>query len=370
MRKPELQFNIGREVQSYLRWDSKIPSYEQNQFYQAKYESYRLMMLFAVVAAACVAAFYWFMDCEQVGFVDWRTFGIRLSNLLMIPIMLFLVVHVRNYRMTLFFAYVTMHYAVWSSCIAIMMTPDKTYLPIVFIIIHFAFMAIGMAAPWLFHMYLHVLYLADLAILNTVYHVRNFGEILILSIPVFIGISLALKILESSFEKEYISLQKLEIMSVTDSLTGLYNRNKLNTLLDRNTTRLRGKLPQAILMLDIDHFKLVNDTYGHDKGDEVLQYVTRKIQDIIRRHDIAIRYGGEEFVVILFDTDESGAYQTAERIRTQIQNSADGPIDKLTISIGVYEYAGEDIEDAIKKADRALYKAKERRNRTICYSKV
>jgi diguanylate cyclase (GGDEF)-like protein len=116
-------------------------------------------------------------------------------------------------------------------------------------------------------------------------------------------------------------------------------------------------------MLDIDHFKTINDTYGHGVGDGVLQAVARTVTDSIRASDLLFRYGGEEFLVLLADTDEEGAAQLAERIRTALERCiclpGDGLTIRLTASLGVACLHREESKDAlVQHADQALYRAK------------
>ena len=153
----------------------------------------------------------------------------------------------------------------------------------------------------------------------------------------------------------------LEILSITDGLTGLYNhRYIVDALSSRITEATRYRKPLSIGMFDIDYFKKINDKYGHVFGDEVLIKISSVIEETIRKVDIAGRYGGEEFLIVIPDTDSSGAYKTAERIRESIEKikwDKDGL--KVTISGGVCEFKDEDSGKLITKADKLLYKAKE-----------
>jgi diguanylate cyclase (GGDEF)-like protein len=149
--------------------------------------------------------------------------------------------------------------------------------------------------------------------------------------------------------------ERLDQQSRHDALTGLYNRRELETL-DPNGRRY------GILMIDIDQFKGVNDQFGHDVGDEVLKRVATSITDNIRAQDIAIRQGGDEFLVLLNDADDALARQLAERIRLAIGAiDAEGlaPQGQITVSIGVAQHdAGPSLAPAIATADSVLYDAK------------
>ena len=162
-------------------------------------------------------------------------------------------------------------------------------------------------------------------------------------------------------------------LSNTDHLTGLFNRRFLMEALDKEVQRARRKDGQvALLLLDIDHFKRVNDTHGHLQGDVVLQKVALHIQKELRSYDIAARYGGEEFVAVLPDTSLKEAFNVADRIRLSVQGmrfAGSLANEQVTVSLGVALFPSpcfDDIDGLLRAADEALYQAKERgRNRVI-----
>ncbi len=163
-------------------------------------------------------------------------------------------------------------------------------------------------------------------------------------------------------------------MAITDPLTGLHNRrymeSHLTTLVDQAAAR--GK-PLAILVLDIDYFKAINDTYGHDAGDDVLREFAMRLRKSIRGIDLACRHGGEEFVIVMPDTDLAVAAKVAERLRRRIGSEPflihdAGRSVEVTISIGIAGLAALDDTPAkiLKRADEALYRAKrDGRNRVV-----
>ena len=163
-------------------------------------------------------------------------------------------------------------------------------------------------------------------------------------------------------------------MAITDQLTGLHNRRYMARHLDSLISNAqKSNKPLAFLIMDIDHFKSVNDTHGHDIGDEVLREFANRISANIRGIDLACRYGGEEFVVVMPDTDVDFAYTIAERLRKSVETTpieisrAPGALN-VTISIGIAASAGGDdnAEKLLHRADQALYRAKrEGRNRVI-----
>jgi diguanylate cyclase (GGDEF)-like protein len=165
----------------------------------------------------------------------------------------------------------------------------------------------------------------------------------------------------------------LRELAVVDELTGLYNRRFFERRLAYEFERFkRYSHPLSILIIDVDYFKKVNDTYGHNAGDEVLRHLAQHAQTTLRKIDIVARYGGEEFVAILPDTDQSGALTAAERLRVAISStSVRFGEDEIciTISGGIVtisrEFSG-DVESLIRFADQALYQAKAQgRNRIV-----
>ena len=157
--------------------------------------------------------------------------------------------------------------------------------------------------------------------------------------------------------------QRLHELSVTDGLTGLHNRRFLNNRLEQEWARCqRQGTPISILLSDIDNFKSINDEYGHDKGDLVLQDIARIFKAGVRKEDIVARYGGEEFVVLLVNTDKDQAIQMAERIGEMARNNVYPWMGRAaTMSIGVASYpdvAADNYEALVQAADQAMYQAK------------
>jgi len=166
-------------------------------------------------------------------------------------------------------------------------------------------------------------------------------------------------------------LSKVEYMAITDALTELYNRRRMHDVLGKEFERSkRYSTPFSVVMLDIDHFKKVNDNFGHLTGDMVLKDIAKVLLNSIRDIDTAARYGGEEFVLILPNTEKNDAKNVAERIRDFIEKNKFSVIENspLTVSIGISGLPDKKIETEDKLmrcADFALYQAKKNgRNRT------
>jgi len=163
-------------------------------------------------------------------------------------------------------------------------------------------------------------------------------------------------------------------LSSTDPLTRLYNRRMLMQTLNREFDRhKRSGKTLSLLMMDIDHFKMVNDTYGHINGDAVLVSLAKVLKEYLRPYDVATRFGGEEFALVLPNTDMRGARDVAERLRRAAQTIGfSGEIRdmKITVSIGIACFPStpaNDIDQLLKCADHALYQAKSQgRNQVVC----
>ena len=160
-------------------------------------------------------------------------------------------------------------------------------------------------------------------------------------------------------------VRRLRELTLHDPLTGLLNRRALDAELQREWSRLqRDGSAFALLALDLDHFKRVNDRYGHLVGDEVLAQTAQRLRDTVRGSDLVARTGGEEFVVLMPGIDEAGAQAAAERLRAAVAGTpfavSAGPLP-LSVSVGVatVQQPGSAPRDALQRADRALYAAKE-----------
>ncbi|MDD5167494.1 MAG: GGDEF domain-containing protein, partial [Syntrophales bacterium] len=170
------------------------------------------------------------------------------------------------------------------------------------------------------------------------------------------------KILERT-EKLEAAMQIINELAIRDELTDLYNRRHVIELLELEKNRSsRGGGIFCLAMLDIDHFKIVNDTYGHPTGDVVLRAIATTMKNTMRNTEYCARYGGEEFLIVLPQTGINEALIVAERVRTQIEKIPFPDIGsdfKITVSIGLSEYKmRENIDEVIARADKALYLAK------------
>jgi two-component system, cell cycle response regulator len=163
--------------------------------------------------------------------------------------------------------------------------------------------------------------------------------------------------------------RRLARQALTDDLTGLANRRHGGHQLEREVALCvrHGRL-LALVRVDVDHFKAINDSYGHQAGDEVLVEVARRLAEAVRGGDELARWGGDEFVAILPDTDKAGALRAAERLREAVSETpiaAAGRELPVTVSVGWAHWAGDTPDDLLARADRALYRAKDAGRNTV-----
>ena len=179
-------------------------------------------------------------------------------------------------------------------------------------------------------------------------------------------------------ERRLRKMQKeLERLAHTDALTGLYNRRIFMQRLNEEIERVRRhRSGMSVLIFDLDHFKRVNDTFGHDMGDVVLQTVAKIADQVKRTSDVAARLGGEEFALLLPETDQQGAVQLAQRLRKAIEGhsfvSPGGAPVEVTASLGVATTTVDKVasENLLNKADRALYRAKNNGRNRVCSTTI
>ena len=170
---------------------------------------------------------------------------------------------------------------------------------------------------------------------------------------------------EEKLEDQARQIVSHAVEAHTDALTGLANRRAFDSELNRAyRASIDCGAPTLVMMIDVDHFKSVNDTYGHALGDEVLKRLSHLIQEELRPLDHVCRYGGEEFAVLLPNTSIGGAFSTAERIRQSVRRSkftADKQSLEVSISIGAtpLDERDQQYNEALARADKALYEAKQ-----------
>jgi diguanylate cyclase (GGDEF)-like protein len=181
------------------------------------------------------------------------------------------------------------------------------------------------------------------------------------------------KLIKELVERIKELLSELEREATIDRLTLLYNRNFLEKVIGRFVAlHERTRKPMSVAMLDIDDFKVINDTYGHRRGDEVLRKIGEIIRESVRRSDLPFRYGGEEFLIIFPETEKAQAVVVCERLRQKVSQESFGLKERITVSIGVASMPEDtktyvDVEKLINLSDERLYKAKRLGKNKVIY---
>lgn len=191
----------------------------------------------------------------------------------------------------------------------------------------------------------------------------NYIIILEIIIPLLVLLALFFvwnRMLKREIKKREYMEEEFRVLATTDRLTSIFNRYKIdNALNEQIEIATRYSRPLSLIFFDLDHFKKVNDRYGHKSGDLTLVELSYIVRERLRKSDIFGRWGGEEFLIILPETKLKSAMDIAEKLRQMIENNKFKKIDTLTCSFGVVELQKEDDFDRIMmKADRALYQAK------------
>lgn len=158
--------------------------------------------------------------------------------------------------------------------------------------------------------------------------------------------------------------------SIRDPLTRLYNRSFFYDTLNQQLAKVKAQHPLSVIISDLDHFKRINDNYGHIAGDKVIQFAASVLDSHSRKDDVAARIGGEEFALLLVNTSENEAQAIAERIRLAVSAEQTALPERMTISMGVYTSHDRSVtaEECVQRADEAMYEAKNSgRNRVVIW---
>lgn len=336
-------------------------------FYQSKYEYYKKLTFWVVIFSCLASTTYFVSDCQLFGRFATETLFPRMN--ILIPMLLYIFVHrkIKSYKIIVPISYLILHMIMWNTIWAIYYLPDKTHASEGFIIMHLMFFAMGFCAPFGYSTVAHILVIFNILSSNLFNHYANLDIMLSLGVPCVVAICAVNYFMQNLYVSHYQAAKQLEYNSYYDSLTGVYNRNILGKVTEgiQFAEFLGNKV--CVMLFDIDFFKKVNDTYGHVKGDIVLKSVAKLVRKNLDSKNYMIRWGGEEFVVVLPDKSIEEAEELAERLRRKVEAS-ENDVCPITISIGLAVYDGKDYKSAVDAADKALYNAKENgRNRVEIY---
>lgn len=342
---------------------------EKKAFWQSKYEYYKKIIKWVAIASSASSVLYYFSDCYLLGGFETATLIPRLAILIPLIAFLILLKMSNSYKVIVPAAYIVAHGVMWCTIWACAHLPNLDFAAEGFVIINYVFLAMGIGAPIYMGVIAHGFLLVDIIIANNFIHYPEFEMMLLLGVPSYLGICAYNIAVERSYKDKYKLQVQLEKCLVLDALTGTYNRKIMTEIVDKDKHFLSTQNDISVIMFDLDHFKNINDSYGHSVGDNVLIEISSLISSLLPEDSKFIRWGGEEFLIISYDTLEA-TVALAERIRSAVEEKT-FDVPNVTISAGIAPYDGSNYEITIKHADEALYKAKESgRNCVIKYTPV
>lgn len=336
---------------------------ELDKFYRAKYENYRELSVQIVSGMIINCIMFFILDC---------IFEERLVVENIIPRFLMLIflypynilTKNHNYKTNIVLSYLVIYGLGACNIWSMANLKDSSYFGETLLLLQISLLTFGLCVPKDWSKTGHIGLLIETVLASVVIKDMNLVILLLVQIMMFMCIEYVLGILEENFLKSYTSTEEIEARVVHDPLTKAFNRNKLDDISNSLTNELEFERASFIL-IDIDFFKNINDTYGHTAGDTVLQNLVEILRAFVRRSDYIIRWGGEEFLVILPDCGEIKAQEIAEKMRNKVLEVVDNMCN-TSISVGIAPYTGGDYHDTIRLADKALYYAKEHgRNQVV-----
>lgn len=343
---------------------------DPNDFYQSKYDFYRRFSFWAVIFAAIGTLSYFVSDCQLFGGrFAWETLPARLAPLIPMTAFILLSQKTRNYKTMGYATYFVIHCCIWCTMWAVYLLPDKTHFSEGSIVLQLAFFAVNFAFPWTMAVPMHTLQIVTILLTHPIIHYPNIDLLLSLNIPCWVAICLAHLVMQNLYIKHYQTTKRLEYISLYDPLTGAHNRHITKTLLKDNSDQFKDSLKQPLTaaMFDIDFFKRVNDQYGHANGDQVLKDFASIVLKAKTDKDKFIRWGGEEFLLLMPETDLDTAKEFIDSIRIKVQKNAQS-VCPITVSAGIAKYNGKNYKKLFNDVDEALYSAKKNgRNQVQLY---
>ena len=342
---------------------------KRKKFYQSKYEYYKKVNRTLLVVAVLTYLLFYVTDCAIYERVATETMLPRL--IIIIPAIIFLAMYkkIKDYRVMSIASFLLIHMIIWFNSWTTYILPDREFAGEGMLIMNLIFVCAGFSAPYKYTIAGNSVLILDIIVAHQFIQYDNVVMMLLFNGPCVVAIGIMHYVMENVYLDHYLINKQLERLVVRDQLTGVYNRNKFKKITDPETEEFEGvgEIPISVIMLDLDFFKKINDKYGHEAGDIVLKHTAEIIKKSVRSSDYVIRWGGEEFVVVLAGCSIEKAMSVAEKIRANIEDS-ENSVCPVTASVGVAEYIGGSYHDVIECADVALYKAKKNgRNQVVEY---
>lgn len=335
-------------------------------YLQTKYEYYSKFNLWVLICGVFADVLSLISDGVIIGAFPYETLFNRLWVILPLGVFLLIARKQTNYFVMFWVSYGLLYLLVINNIWLLTILPDISHAGEGYIEWTLAFFLVTYSTPFLGSAIACcglplLIYLSSFFI-----EYVDFNGFMALMLPLITVCIVANYAMNLVYYDHYETKKKLERASECDPLTGLYNRNKMKSItsLDGNFIATKGISDICCLLVDIDYFKRVNDEFGHEAGDVLLRQVSEILSSCVRDSDIVIRWGGEEFFVLLYECDKQQAEFVAERIRESVENLA-----SITVSIGVAVHNGKSWEQSVNHADLALYRAKDRgRNKVVIFN--
>ena len=342
---------------------------DRKRFFQSKYDYYKRFNIRMITVSTLAYLSFFVTDCDIFGHFAFETLLSR--AIVIVPFILYLILSkkVSDYRVMVPASYLMIHIIIWCTDWATYLLPDRQFAIPGMIIMNLIFVCAGFAAPFEYSMLAHGFLAVDIAVAHIFIQYSDIQMMYMFNVPCIVAVGAMHYMMQGVYLEHYVAKERLQRQVVYDQLTGVYNRNILKEMNDGNTGRLAFKpdLKVSILLIDIDFFYLLNDEYGHEAGDKVLVQLAGILQDNVRATDYVIRWGGEEFLIIMPGCDSVQAIRVAELLREKVEQSDNG-VCKMTISVGAAMYDDGNYHETIKKADEAMYQAKRNgRNQVVSY---
>lgn len=349
----------------------KLSKTERRDFYQSKYDYYKDFLILMIAMSYLAYIFFFLADCMIAGGFSYKTAWVRGLGILPLTMYVLVARKVKDYRLMVPLTYLMMHFIIWGTDLVTYIVQEQQFQLPGMLIMHLMFVSAGFGSPLSYCIIGHMLFLVDIGLADLFIHYQDLRMMFLFNIPCVVLVCIMHHMMQKVYAEQYLIRQQLEHLVVHDQLTKVNNRNKLKEL-----SNLRGEMvvfsdiSVSMLLIDIDYFKQVNDGFGHEAGDIVLVHLAKILKETVRVTDYVIRWGGEEFLIILPGCSAEQAALLAEKIRKKVEKSENG-ICPITISIGIAQHSGGDYHTTIKKADEALYKAKRLgRNNTVLYEEI
>lgn len=346
----------------------KFSKEERKAFYQSKYEYYASFNFRLITVAFLSYLTFFITDCEIFDKFAFETVLPRFIVIVPFVIYALLYKFVKDYRILVTATYLMIHIIIWCTDWATYLLPDRSYAVPGMIIMNLIFVCAGFCAPMHYSVLAHLFLIVDIVIAHQFIHYENLKMMLLFNLPCIFAVCAMQIMMQRVHLEHYLTRDKLEQLVVHDQLTKVYNRNKIKELTNRSEEfAVFADINVSMLLVDIDHFKKVNDDYGHEAGDKVLLCLADILRKTVRETDFVIRWGGEEFLIIMPGCSATQAVRIAEKLRENVEKDNNG-ICPITVSVGVAKHEGGNYHMTIKNADVALYQAKNTgRNKVVLY---